>query len=1153
MRKNRQHMYCVHFFAPLQGLETREEKLRRSARRRGLFSDGHLMEQDNVPKRVPLNDRSSLYEVATSDSNSHNEGFRTLDSQVSESSNGYLKVLPGQAIPPAPSAQQGKAQADKQQGTLSEFPEELNAFMKAIHGKEGKEKKAHGERRKHHKVIRNMSDPMLKALKVALDEEASRREPSNSNVDTTVNAKRVGNNGKKADRRDSPDGSPTSPPIASRGKSLVAKVTRLVRGKKEEVAPKRSLASSSLHNKSNRGVIGKSTGSENAALEHTQGSKLQVISDPHRKVWQNRMDLCLPPPVPPRQYSQDEIYEYVKMPFRRNVRVSVKYAGLQALKTVPMVSTTAAGPKQLTESEGSPPPIYPKSRSIKRSILLNQGRDVTLITDWNKSVADLLDDSYSPGTTRKHVRSSSDEVITCSTFQQVAEGVFPHAEESSFQLSTSYPENISDELQDGGYDPYYLMLSKPSLKQRLLSTSVEVLFQIHEQAPALSASVKSVNPALGKSLTLPTSMRYTHQYENFGDVFRAVNPRDEGLTAGTKSTDCMSDDYIKMQREDFPGLNRKKDFPRRKSDGGFFPGVKKAEKKEQRYMNIWEAVDAIKEDPEEDGIPDYIRMHAPSSLEGELAPPLPDRQLSTEDYIWCQRRRDSTIAKEEYFARNSGEEQEGSEEAKNTKNSYMNWMDIIDDFFPNAKDTEAQLQKKEATERDDRHDPASPSQMSPRSVAIDRSDAPPLRQPKPLFSIYSTLLPEGEGGEGVEEADVGYDEREEYVAQKRESFIIKTTDDEEDASKGGRYMNIADAELILSADSPTGRQRPSIADKVPMPSPRKASLSRRRPLNVLHPEIRFDELPVELKETNLQCQRRSITSIYSVSPGEPPISPGNPPQPTLPNGLCVICSAYEEFTHMGGVLKPKEECGIYIEVPKDAVKKNSTQKLWFIACYDTQYPGTSWQKAGTLSRNTSDEIQLLDQDRDMKATTVSPLVYVGPSTADLVKPLRIHLPHCISFQESSMKCWLEAKCYEMPRWAVVCQRSFFHTPPKSKEFNDPSYKPNILFQMAPSSATIKTCHMGWFRIGASAFRGASKAAKHMFAGIFQRLPNDFNPTLNTISEEGGEETMFSEQKKDGNSKNELLVVIANSLPYVGEVRVHFIIHRDKDDYRLPYM
>lgn len=1125
-----------------QGPETKEEKLRPSDHQEGLLSDGHLMEQDNASKHIQLSDRSSSQEETTPNSNSYNEGLRTLDSLASESSSGYLQVLPGQAIPPAPLAQRGRTQADKQQGTLSEFPEELNAFMKALQGKEGKEKKTLGETKKHRKVIRNMSDPMLKALKVALDEEASRREPSGGNVDMNVNAKRVVNSGKKAERQRE-----GSPPIASRGKSLVAKVTRLVRGKKDEVAPKRPLAST-LHSKTNRGVMEKRAGSESVATDRRHVGKLQVTSDPHRKAWQDQMSLQPPPPLPPRPYRQDEIYEYVKMPFRRDVRVSVKYAGLQAMKTVPIVGTEASNQEQLAESGDSPPPIYPKSRSIKRSILLNQGRDVTLVTDWNKSVADLLDDC-SPTTPRHHVRSSSDEVLFCSTLQR-DEGVFFHAEEPS-QLSTSRSDNISDELQDGGYDPYYLMLCKPSFKQRLLSTSVEVLCRIHEEVPAVSMAVKTGNPALGKSLTLPSSMRSTHRYENFGDVFQVLNHGSEGLAAGSRSADC-TDDYIKMQRGDFPGLNKKKGFPRRKSDGGFFPGVKKTGRTDHRYMNIWDAAEAIKEDPEEDGIPDYIRMHTPSSSEGKPAAQSPDRQVSAEDYIWCQQRRDSTIANDEYSIRHSGAEHEGSEGASNTKNSYMNWMDIIDNFFPNTKD-EAQPSKEGATERDDRRDPTSPSQMSPQSVAVvDRNDAPDLRQPVLPFSIYSTLLPKGEGGDVAEETDKGYDEKEEYIAQKRESFIIKTTDDEEEVSKGDRYMNIADAELTLSADSPTVRLRPSIIDKVPMPSPRKASLSRRRPLNVLHPAICFDELPVELKETNLQSQRRSITSLCFAGSGDSLTSPGSPPQPTLPNGLCVICSAYEEFTHMGGVLKPKEECGIYIEVPKDAVKKNSTQKLWFIACYDTQYPGGSWQKAGTLSRNTSDEIQLLDQDRDLKATTVSPLIYVGPSTADLVKPLRIHLPHCISFQESSVKCWLEAKCYEMPRWAVVCQRSFFHTPPKSKEFNDPSYKPNILFQMAPSSATIKTCHMGWFRVGASAFRGASKAAKHMFAGVFQRLPNDFNHALNTISEEGEGETAFTEQKKkDGNSKVELLVVISNSLPYVGEVRIH-CIQTDKEYYLLQF-
>ena len=1124
-------------FAHSQGFETREEKLRRSARRRGLFSDGHLMEQGNAMKQVPLNDRSPSYDdVIANGSSFHGNGVRsqTLESQASLTSDGYLKVLPGQAIPPAPPAARGTAPtADTVQGTLSKFPDELDVFMKALQGKDGKEKKALVEKRKHRKVIRNMSDPMLKALKVALDEEANRREPSTTITDRSVNVKRAVNNGKKADRTDLRETSPTSPPSTSKGKSLVAKVTRLVRGKKDEVSPKKTTAASSSPNKVGS-VIGKAS---EIAAQIQESCRLDNISDPHRKVWRNRMDLCVPPPVPPPRYNKEEIYEYVKMPFRRNVRVSVKYAGLQAVKSVPAIKLPVPGPAQCDDSEESPPPIYPKSRSIKRSILLNQGRDVTAIKDWNRSLADLLSESYPPSQPRQRARSSSEEAFFSSTLQPTGEEVLPHPEEATLQRSTSYPD-ISDELQNGGYDPYYLMLGKPSLKQRLLSTSVEVLCRIHEETPVLCESWKPSSLAMGKSMTLPTSMQSKHRYENFEDTFSILNPGAEGLAAGSRAREGPSDDYIKMQRKDFAGMN-KKDFPRRKSDGGFFPGTQKTEKTKQRYMNIWEAADAIKEDPEDDGIPDYIRMHAPSVNQGGITPPSPDQEQSAEDYIWCQQGRDSTIANEEYLVREGEEEQQMAEGAKDTKNSYMNWMDVIDDFFSTAKDSEAQLPKKEATEKNDGQNPTTPPQTSQQSIATDdRNDTPHRPLPPIPFSIYSTLLPEGEGIEGpVEEGDKCYDERDEYIAQKRGSVIIKNTQEEEEVSKGDRYMNIADAELTLSADAPGSKQKPSIIDKLPMPSPRKASLSRRRPLNVLHPGIPFSELPTELKETNLQCQRQSTASIYSVGSGENSTTSGNPPPGTPPNGLCVICSAHEEFTHMGGILKPREECGIYIEVPKDAIKKNSTQKLWFVACYDTQYPGGSWQKAGTLGRNTTDEIQLLEQDRNMKSTTVSPIVYIGPSTADLVKPLRIHLPHCISFPESSVKCWLEAKCYEMPRWAVVCQRPFFHTPPKSKEFNDPSYKPNIVFQMAPSSATIKTCYMGWFRIGASAFRGTSKAAKQMFAGVFQRLPNDFNPKLNTISEEGDDDAVLTEQKKKETPKNELLVVISNSLPYVGEVRI----------------
>ena len=308
------------------------------------------------------------------DLDEHNK-TKTLDSLTSD---GYLKVLPGQHIPPPKAPVVGT--------------QDFNSLMEAVGIKDGREKRI-GQERKKKNHFRKLSDPAIKALKVALDAEASRRAIDDFEL-SGKQRKGGGGGGKKSEA----DDMPISPPKEK--SKLFSKLTRAVRGNKKEESHnngtkdmKKSQSFSSA--KTNR-ITSSFEASEELELIQEE-SEVTPTNDPHTRVWEDRLDLQLHPPAPlPR--IQDEIYAYAKMPFRRNQRVSVKIAGLRPLRhttSVPietrsLTDDTPKHTKASSEIIEPPPPIYPKSRSIKRSILINQGFDVNRIKDWNRSITDLM-------------------------------------------------------------------------------------------------------------------------------------------------------------------------------------------------------------------------------------------------------------------------------------------------------------------------------------------------------------------------------------------------------------------------------------------------------------------------------------------------------------------------------------------------------------------------------------------------------------------------------------------------------------------------------------------------------------------------------------------------------------------------------------------
>lgn len=1075
--------------------ESQEEKLRRSVERRGLISDGFLVQHESA-KGKDVTGRSCSLEGPDEVGKT-----KTLDSVTSD---GYLKVLPGQHIPPPKEPVIGT--------------NEFDSLMKAVGIKEGKEVKIGNEKRKQKNHFRKLSDPAIKALKVALDAEASRRA-----IDDIDAANKQKKGGVKT------DDTPTSPPKEKT--KLFSKLTRAVRGNKKEdshsngVAKDMKKSQSFSSAKTNR--ITSADISESLPFIQEELEAKPSSNNPHMRVWEDRLDLHLRPPAPlPRL--DGEIYAYAKMPFRRNQRVSVKIAGLRPLRhtasvpidATPLPRNTPIHSKASSEIIEPPPPIYPKSRSIKRSILINQGLDVNRIRDWNKSVCDLLAEkkaqkSGSPDVKGNSLGNSHQVPLTPSeeTCPLSADDDPPLLMLEGLKRSSSFSESMTRDMVRENHDPYYLLVKKPSILQHMLSTSVEVLFKPSEEEEGKDSASKTEPDTRNRAQTMPISLPLRPKYENFDDLSNYVILEESTMRAGRKMTaehrpDANPmDDYIKMNRGQVqqeqvttPTLNSKA----------------------HRYMNIMEASSVLNEEDLE--IPDYIKMSGVQS--NPHLPPF-DHQMSGEGYIKC--RSDVTMRGDEYmtFRREQVEvEEDLTRSAPIPKSSYMNWVDLPEEY-------NGTIGRKT--------DSNSETTLDAKLQLNQKSESSPTSLLPPKNSLYAYLPPE-EGEDIIEETDLG----EEELAQRRDSFIVKS--EEQQAQDGTRYMNFEMAEQSFST-YPMITKKVPLSEKLPMPSPRKASLSRRRPLNSLHPDIHFDELPQELKQSlNLQGQRKSVLSTISDS-GESPMSSATMAMKSL-GGYCIVCSACEEFTHMGGVLKPKDWCGIYVEVPNDAIKKNRTQKLWFVACYDSQYPGGSWKRAGTLSRNSSNEVQLLEEEaseRESRTTTISPLIFIGPSDAEVLKPLKVHLPHCISFQESSLRCWLEAKCYEMPHWATVCQRSFFHTPPKDKQFagTRQSYKPQIVFQLLPTSATIRTSHLGWFCLRGSGFRGAKKAAKRMFASIFQRVPNEYNLNLSTINED--EEEMETKLKKDASPKTELLVVISNDLPYGAEV-IQWILEKGTNKY-----
>ena len=131
--------------------------------------------------------------------------------------------------------------------------------------------------------------------------------------------------------------------------------------------------------------------------------------------------------------------------------------------------------------------------SIKRSILVKSGFDISRVKDWNKSLSDLLyeSDDKQPGIKnfehplQKKLMSCQDTSLKDSSQEKEEECLFPvdppplpPKRSNSFSESPYDGVEISRQISSGlkrGCDPYYNLLKRPSFSQHMLSTSVEVL------------------------------------------------------------------------------------------------------------------------------------------------------------------------------------------------------------------------------------------------------------------------------------------------------------------------------------------------------------------------------------------------------------------------------------------------------------------------------------------------------------------------------------------------------------------------------------------------------------------------------------------------------------------------------------------------------
>ena len=171
-------------------------------------------------------------------------------------------------------------------------------------------------------------------------------------------------------------------------------------------------------------------------------------------------------------------------------------------------------------------------------------------------------------------------------------------------------------------------------------------------------------------------------------------------------------------------------------------------------------------------------------------------------------------------------------------------------------------------------------------------------------------------------------------------------------------------------------------------------------------------------------------------------------QTTFMNGVGI-------FTHRGGTLM-NAGSGVIIEVPEDAIPQGMKQKIWFEVKQDVFNPhheqdtDASHQFTDSFQFHTgSTEFENYLAGKRERKVQLSPVILIGPSDAELLRPIKIKMPHCLPYQNNSWHLHMLAKAQTSTtkEWTELSNTiGLVELPPKktgNKSYRKSSYQMHI--------------------------------------------------------------------------------------------------------------
>ena len=197
-----------------------------------------------------------------------------------------------------------------------------------------------------------------------------------------------------------------------------------------------------------------------------------------------------------------------------------------------------------------------------------------------------------------------------------------------------------------------------------------------------------------------------------------------------------------------------------------------------------------------------------------------------------------------------------------------------------------------------------------------------------------------------------------------------------------------------------------------------------------------------------------------------------------------FCNGAGTFTHKGGRLT-NVISGVKIEIPEGAIPKGRKQRLWFDIVQSVYDPREEDEMQRSLSSSASGDTKSENHERRDRKVELSPMILVGPCDASLVRPIKIKLPHCLPYRNNSWHLQMVARAQNSTSedWVELSNSSGLIIPERNKKLK---FFKNSTYQMSLDYATVRTKHLGCFRLCGNPIRHGTHSAKRMVASVFTK-------------------------------------------------------------------